>query len=159
MSTDKEMATRGTTAKPSASAQPSEGTPRKGPKNIAQDRARWAWDQVEKMVKQPEEMRKKYGALACKLPSYLQTSGLGQTLAFLYAHQGTPKDNKPHRFLLEHLQNYLGDQFPGKRSLQAMQIVLGFTPVEYRRATREVEAAAQWLKRFAQGRLDPDMEG
>jgi len=47
------------------------------------DRALWAWKQVAKIKRSGVEGS--YANLARKLPSMLQVSGLGQTLAFLAA--------------------------------------------------------------------------
>ena len=118
----------------------------------AQERARRAWDAVDAVTRQAETLQKRYGTLARKLPSYLQASGLGQTLAFLHAKH-EPSKTTAEGLLLDHLDNHLRGVLRRQGPQDIMALVLDLSPADYRRATRELMALATWLKRFAEGRL------
>ncbi|MCU0688059.1 MAG: type III-B CRISPR module-associated protein Cmr5 [Polyangiaceae bacterium] len=127
----------------------------------AQDQARIAWNWVDSVSKDfGDKDKDRYATLARKLPSYLQVSGLGQTMAFLYAKaksggaEGGEKDqgDRAAGTLLKQLRDYLRNRF-NRRDDDAMGLVVGLDPSEYRRATQELMQMADWLKRFAEGRL------
>lgn len=120
-----------------------------------QERAQKAWEYVDAVTKEGDGVQARYGTLARKLPSYLQVSGLGQTLAFLYAKRSSDKKTTAEGRLLEQLTGYLRSTLRRERlaSDVVMSVVLALEPAEYRRATREIAALATWLKRFAEGRL------
>lgn len=129
---------------------------------LGRARARVAWGWVDTAVQTLRSDRARYGTLARKLPSLLQTSGLGQTLAFLFAKAGGSA-KKAEGLLLEQLTTHLRQQL--KKTLAAgsvqqldhsIQLVLDLTPSEYRRATAEAFAVAEWLKRFAEGRIEAE---
>jgi|GEM_PF-5819627 len=63
--------------------------------------------------------------------------------------------------LFEDLDDFLRDDrfglFTGeRRERPLMEIILGCEPAHYRRATREVQAMADWLKRFAEAELETE---
>lgn len=125
------------------------------------ERARVAWRWVDKALEELRSDRPRYGTLARKLPSLFQTSGLGQTLAYLYAKAGG-NSKKAEGLLFEqiasHLRGRLHKQSTSRgQSLDTgMQFVLDLAPNEYRRATAEAFAVAEWLKRFAEGRIESE---
>ncbi|MCC6552090.1 MAG: type III-B CRISPR module-associated protein Cmr5 [Polyangiaceae bacterium] len=94
----------------------------------------------------------RYGTLARKLPSYLQVSGVGQTLAFLFGRSGGDQ-RAPEGLLLKHLGEHLKKELRRPPEEAPMDTVLGMTLSQYRQATRELMELAGWLKRFAEGRL------
>ena len=94
--------------------------------------------------------RKKYGAMAHKLPVLIRTAGLAQALGFLHAKSSEAMNAR----LLDDLASTLG--------LNATQLLsqsrggnnqsLG----DYLRLTQESLAALLWYKRFAQSVLGVD---
>ncbi|KYG10841.1 hypothetical protein BE21_58700 [Sorangium cellulosum] len=129
---------------------------------LGRGRARIAWGWVDTALQTLRGDRARYGTLARKLPSLLQTSGLGQTLAFLFAKAGG-NARKAEGLLLEQMSLHLRQRL--NRPLAAgavreldhgMQLVLDLTPSDYRRATAEAFAIAEWLKRFAEGRIEAE---
>ncbi len=150
-------------AKRSGSAQAAAIEPRSSRVvELGRERARVAWDWVDKALQalRSDRDRARYGTLARKLPSLLHTSGLGQTLAYLFA-KAAGNANKPEGLLLEqlttHLRRRLGRPPAASQSLHpCMQLVLDLEPAEYRRATAEAFAAAEWLKRFAEGQIEDE---
>jgi CRISPR-associated protein Cmr5 len=103
-----------------------------------------------------EKWKGRYGSTVRKLPSYILTNGLGQTLAFLKAKgKGEPGDE--HEILYQHLAEWL------KRQLNINGDLLGWlvseaTSQQYRLATMEALALLQWLKRFAEAELPKGRE-
>ncbi len=134
--------------------------------NRSRDRGRnvalWAWESVEKAAGQSTYKSEDYMALALKLPSMLQVSGLGQTLAFLAAKGGledvnsSPKNG--HRAIFCDIDSFLREGvFKGERSgRNTMEMVLDCEPSRYRIALREAQEMADWLKRFAQAKLQEE---
>lgn len=121
-------------------------------RNLGQRRAQRAWSWVQ----QAKSLGEDYANLARKLPSMLQVSGLGQTLAYLYGkgyEGGRPNFRKAEGRLLEQLGAYLSETQKRQVGGDPMEVLLSLKPAEYRAATREVVAVAQWLKRFAEGQL------
>ena len=120
------------------------------------ERAKWAWDSVSKAHEEGGKIESRYGTLARKLPAMLHTSGLGQTLAFLYSkRQGNGDPKTGDGLLLDHLRERLidvfGVSFEGRTLVEA---VLDLNPSKYRLASYEIRESALWLKRFAEGKLD-----
>jgi len=111
-----------------------------------QARASHAWDVIQKV---PAKEQKKYGTLARKLPSLIQTNGLGQTLAFLRA-KGGKDDHDAHNVLYSHLSEWVVAQVSGSGDL--LEWVIEQNSGQYRRATTEAIAYALWLRRFAEAK-------
>ena len=88
--------------------------------------------------------RKKYGAMAHKLPVLVRTAGLAQALAFVDA-----RGHEPHKRLLEHLGETMGAGT--KNDLLNRSRLAPLT--EYMLLAQEAMAALQWYKRFAQSVL------
>lgn len=110
-----------------------------------QARASSAWDSIQTVPDITDT--KKYGTLARKLPSLVQTNGLGQTLAFLRAKGG--KDRKDaHNILFSHISEWVVEQVGGSGNL--LEWVIRQDSHRYRRATAEAIAYAMWLRRFAE---------
>lgn len=102
------------------------------------------------------EWKGKYGSLVRKVPSYIITNGLGQTLAFLRAKGKGEPDNE-HEILYGQLSEWVGGQLGVKNDLLDW-IVNTATSQQYRLATMEALAFLQWLKRFAEAELPKGRE-
>jgi CRISPR-associated protein Cmr5 len=141
-------------------------------------RAEWAW-RVTESIPSTGKGRSRYGTVARKLPSYLQTNGLGQTLAFLYskAEAGNPKATVPAKetgdgLMLLHLGAWLQGKRPppapqegASKTLNLMvnanDVMRWLTSLDaeaYRAASHEARECALWLRRFAEGRIEGDAE-
>jgi CRISPR-associated protein Cmr5 len=120
--------------------------------NQAQERAAWAWQAVEKGSELRKDKRALYGLLAKKLPSWLQVSGLGQTLAFLFSKS----KNEAHNLLYQQVSARVGSLIHAKGRVEGMKIITELSPSDYRRASYELLRAAELLKRFADGRIDTE---
>lgn len=133
--------------------------------DVQDERAQWAWKQVAVAADLPK-ISARYGTLTRKLPSYLQVNGLGQTLAFLYSKRRDTKGRTGDGLLLVQLGLRLAKEVSGSRSLTEAEVdpdpapvmawLVGLTPDGYRRASHEARCVAEWLKRFAEGRLEEE---
>ena len=119
-----------------------------------QERAASAWSSVQEVDKKAEKLKKEYSALARSTPALVQTSGLGQALAFLRARDRGQR-NTAHWLIYSHVSQWmagrvdLGDK--GRDGL--LEWVVTQTSQVYRHTTAEVVAYLSWLKRFAEAEL------
>ncbi len=121
-------------------------------KTKEQERAKAAWDSVEEVKRKGREFGEKYRSLAQKMPSYILTNGLGQSLAFLKSKaEGNPIDE--YSLLYEHLSNWVRSQVDSRNNQPLLQWVMDNDSKAYRRATNETLAFLTWLKRFAEAEL------
>jgi CRISPR-associated protein Cmr5 len=110
-----------------------------------QERARQAYNDIQEALKTlPDKAQGKYGPLVKKLPSYILTNGLGQTLAFLLS-KGKQDPQKEHTLLYNQISRRISKD--GK----LIDEVMNKDSVNYRRLTAEALAYLNWLKRFAEG--------
>lgn len=110
---------------------------------LDQQRAKIAWGWAEEARKNLGSAAERYENLARKLPGYIKTSGLGQTMAFLFS-KSKGSDKAPEGLLFRQMLERLA---PGEKN-QSMDGVVNLTAVGYRQATREALAMAEWLRRF-----------
>jgi CRISPR-associated protein Cmr5 len=116
---------------------------------MEQERAAAAWKDIGEVKKKAKEFGDKYKSLAQKMPSYILTNGLGQSLAFLNSKaKGNPTDE--HGLLYEHLSKWVRPQVDPSSSQPLLQWLLENDSHAYRRATTETLAFLTWLKRFAE---------
>jgi len=126
-------------------------------KSIAQARAKFAWECANGKDKE-------YGSLVSKIPTYIKTNGLLNTLAFLYSK--SKNDNREEK-LLKQICNWLTGQnlpngvnaFPMIESRKLtvgnnfQETVLNYLMTSDARdliqCTTEVLALLNWLRRFA----------
>jgi CRISPR-associated protein Cmr5 len=106
------------------------------------------YEQVSTIAKQPESERKKYGAMAHKLPILIRTAGLVQALSFVEA-----RGKEIQKRLLTDLKATTEPNDPRSLLMHAQQADLS----EYMRLTQQVMAALLWYKRFAQSILGVDV--
>jgi len=102
------------------------------------------------------EWKGKYGSVVRKLPSYILTNGLGQTLAFLKA-KGKGEPGNEHEILYRHLADWVGSKVHANGDFLDW-LVNNATSQQYRLATMEALALLQWLKRFAEAELPKGRE-
>jgi len=129
--------------------------------SIEQKRAAKAWEFVEKISKDPDDVKKKYSSLVRKAPADIQTGGLAQTLAFWTAKsavaEGKPKkaEHTAHAKLLDHVSTWVKSDDSMKLSQDDFLewLLKTATTSQYRRATTEALAFLVWVKRFAEAKL------
>lgn len=114
-----------------------------------QDRARRARGAVEALLKD-ERKRGEVTQELRGLPARIQACGLGQTLAF-----GLSKGNH-QRDVVDQLAKSLPD-LPAANAKALLDVITDhMDAAQYRRATREALAVAEWMKRYAVALGSPD---
>jgi len=126
-------------------------------KSIAQARTKFAWECANGKDKE-------YGSLVSKIPAYIKTNGLLNTLAFLYSK--SKNDNREEK-LLKQICNWLtGQNLPNGVNafpmIESRKLTVGNnfqeTVLNYLmtsdakdliQCTTEVLALLNWLRRFA----------
>lgn len=116
--------------------------------------AQAAYDCVER--RKTFAKKKKYGALAHKLPALILQNGLAQASGFLLA-----KDEEEGRALLDDLAQVLRASGEGacadRNALH--RTVIGADAVKTMHLTRRALEASGWIKRYVQGVLKVDATG
>ena len=103
--------------------------------------------------------RKKYGALAHRLPGMILQNGLAQATGFLVAK--TKREDDEHAALLADLNTVLKQTDTGATSTETgrelHEAIIDSDMMEALNLTRRALVVSGWLKRYAQGvlRVDP----
>lgn len=116
-----------------------------------QARAAFAWSKIEEVENKHPDEKKNYGTQARKLPSMLQTNGLGQTLAFLRA-KGKGKEGNSYNLLADHCSQWVKNQLRIQTDQDLLVWVIQQPSDAYRRATTESIAFAIWLRCFVEAK-------
>ena len=102
----------------------------------------------------------KYRSLVKKMPAYIKSNGLGQTLGFLFSKH---TDNSEHKLLLDQFRQYLiFFQFIPENKVDLkdfIECLITIDPFQYQYATFEVLNLLNWLRRFAEGMLRGEADG
>lgn len=136
-------------------------------KSIAQERAKFAWERASKynsLETDTEEVKKRkkkekdeYSAVVDKVPTYIKTNGLLNTLAFLYSKKGSGKNGE----VLQNICDWLADDTKNeyhlipnthKSDIQLLGYLVDKNTSDARfliQCTTEVLALFNWLRRFA----------
>jgi CRISPR-associated protein Cmr5 len=112
-----------------------------------QDRAARAYADVTSV--RGHSYASKYKSLVRSAPADIQTSGLGQTVAFWRA-----KGKDEHGALYQHVSIWLKGKFGYTGELHQWIIDARTSSDDYRRATVEAMAYLGWLKRFAEAEIE-----
>jgi len=113
-----------------------------------------AFARVDARKALPADTRKKYGAIAHKLPGMILQNGLTQATGFLLAKGGN-KDDDHHSWLLDDLNAVLhagGGHGYANRVAMHEAIITADLP-QTLKLTRAALEASGWLKRYVQGLL------
>ncbi|WNJ18627.1 type III-B CRISPR module-associated protein Cmr5 [Pontibacter sp. G13] len=121
---------------------------------IEQGRAAFAFEKVESV---PEKNIKEYRSLAKKLPMYIKTNGLGG--AFAFSHSKSKSGNE-HELILKHISSWLGDpksfvpfDLPSD-SKGLLEELINMDSTAYRMITTEVLSYLNWVRRFADSKVE-----
>jgi CRISPR-associated protein Cmr5 len=113
-----------------------------------------AYRRVDARKELPADTRKKYGAIAHKLPGMILQNGLAQATGFLLA-KGSNADSDHHSLLLDDLNAVLqagGGRTHANRVALHEAIITADLPQTLKLTRASLEASA-WLKRYVQGLL------
>lgn len=116
--------------------------------------ARAAYQRVEAHQNEPD--KKKYGAIAHKLPGMILQNGLAQATGFLLAKGGTE-----HLILLDDLNFVLreGGTLNATDRYALHQAIIAADLNQTLKLTRHALEASGWIKRYVQGLLRVDATG
>jgi CRISPR-associated protein Cmr5 len=120
------------------------------PRDLDRQRADIAWQNIQAVKTQ--KYKGKYGTLARKMPTLIQTNGLAQTLAFLKS-KGKGQEDNHHTTACNHISNWFCTRFNWKNNTDLLNQILNMDSQTYRLATSEALSFLQWLKRFAEAEL------
>ncbi|MCX8149523.1 type III-B CRISPR module-associated protein Cmr5 [Thermaurantimonas aggregans] len=131
-------------------------------KSIAQARAKFAWECASKYnsletdseedKKRKKKAKDEYSAIVDKVPTYIKTNGLLNTLAFLYSKKGSGKNGevlKNIREWLTHSEYGLLSLNPNTDEQLMTHLTTSATAKDLIQCTTEVLALFNWLRRFA----------
>ena len=122
-----------------------------GVKGIEGNRAAFAYECVAEVKTDPGN----YSSYVKKMPAYIKTNGLGQTLGFMFSKKGKEYDH-----LLRQLRQYLifCELLPREinNPEKFLESIVKMEAFDYRYATTEVLSLLNWLRRFAEGILGGD---
>ena len=118
---------------------------------IEQGRAEKAYEFVNTVKTTQTSKWDNYKSGVRKLPAYIKTNGLGQTLAFIKGRENFPKIYEQLAEWLQHKQQLVKDG-------ELVQEVVKLPTPEYRQVAMETMALLTWMRRFVDG-LDPKKDG
>ncbi|WP_158702752.1 type III-B CRISPR module-associated protein Cmr5 [Paenibacillus faecalis] len=122
-------------------------------RDIENNRALFAYDKVSEVSK--KSYAKGYRTLIRSVPVMIQTNGLGATVSFLFSKKG---DKAQHAAIYEDLSEWLYQQRMKKKEDDLVKAIMNQTRDEYKRMTRETMSLVVWMKRFAEGMIEIEIE-
>ena len=110
---------------------------------LEQRRAEQAWKDVGRVNEGSASLKQKYAALARKMPADIQSSGLGQALAFLRAKTGQHREGNEHWTLYKHISTWVMAEMkrPESEAERMLEWVIQQTSATYRQAATEASRA------------------
>jgi|Deesub1362B_J571_1020462.scaffolds.fasta_scaffold07735_3 CRISPR-associated protein Cmr5 len=117
---------------------------------LENNRAKFAFEMVyeAKNVKELSQNKNEYVSWAKKIPVFIKTNGLGQTLAFMKSR------NKPEtNLMLKQIQKWLAKKQQIKDHEDLVEKVTQIDSLTYRLWSKEILALFNWVRRFAEGYL------
>ncbi len=112
-----------------------------------QERAKFAFECINN-AKKPGEFQKKYKSHTKGAPMLILTNGLGNAMAFMNS-----KDDA-YKALFGHLDKWLGKKITSGKPILDWIIDNNTSAIQVHRATDEVLALLNWMKRFADAELE-----
>lgn len=113
-------------------------------KGIEQGRAIFAYQCAEKAS--TKTYSEKYKSYVSKVPIYIKTNGLGQTLAFIKS-----KEDNAWDLIYNQIKEWLVSKNLINNNDDLVKQIVECESFEYRQLTNEVTSFSTWLRRFADG--------
>ena len=129
--------------------------------NIEQKRAAYAFEQVTAAKGSLQSKSKEYKSYSRKIPMLIKSSGLGSTIAFVYAKGfkgGRLQEREAYGLLYQQTEKWLQQQGYLAEGEKMIHGVIRKDSKEYRSITNEVFALYNWLRRFAEGMIEGEAE-
>ncbi len=131
-------------------------------KTSEQNRAWFAYQCAEKGAKLSKAAE--YKAYTKKFPTLVKTNGLGAALAFIYAKSSPKPDSAGHAYQLIYQQIHAWLKTDQKDLLKLQEKdelvakVIESDSSIYRAVTIEVRAFMNWVRRFAEGMIEKEVD-
>ncbi|GGE35332.1 hypothetical protein GCM10011391_12560 [Pullulanibacillus camelliae] len=117
-------------------------------KQLANERARFAFKEVSGLKKNLKKEFSRYRSLVRSFPAMILTNGYGSAMAFLFSKQKTSSEG----LLYIQLSKWLNERSLFKSHKEdLMEYITEQSQDVYRQLTSETLALLEWLKRFAEG--------
>jgi len=131
---------------------------------LEKGRAEFAYKCVEKAIeifKDNSKKQKEYKSYTRKIPSMILSNGLGQTLAFIKAKS---EKGNAYDLIYQQLTEYMKSEHTARIKMpqeknDLIELVISCNSSTYRYITKEILAFLNWLKRFAEGLIEVEVEG
>jgi CRISPR-associated protein Cmr5 len=128
-------------------------------RSLEQRRAEFAFKKIEEVAKRNRKVQDKYSSYVKKAPVLIQTNGLGSALLFFKSKFGEGEesdlsaDKEAYRLLYDHINEWLKERgfTEGK---DAVEWIISADSLKVFQATEETIALLNWLKRFAEAKLE-----
>ncbi|MCW7078434.1 MAG: type III-B CRISPR module-associated protein Cmr5 [Canidatus Methanoxibalbensis ujae] len=119
-------------------------------RSLEQERAKYAWECIQEVKEEGEELQKNYNSYVKKAPTLIQTNGLPNALAFYYNRR---KREKAYELLYKHIADWNQvKRIRGDKEF-LLWIVEDASSMDVFQVTGEVIALLNWMKRFAEAEL------
>jgi CRISPR-associated protein Cmr5 len=142
-------------------------------KGMEQGRAKFAYECAEEGSK-IEKRKKEYKSYVKKIPMMIKTNGLGATFAFIKSNikskrnpyecaEEESKKRDPYDLIYQQITKWLKRE-PKKLISERLndedleKVIISLNSPEYRALTIEVLAFFNWLKKFADGLIEEEVE-
>ncbi|ROL57223.1 type III-B CRISPR module-associated protein Cmr5 [Bacteroidetes/Chlorobi group bacterium Naka2016] len=126
-------------------------------------RAEFAYKCAEEAIKRLNEKRKKeYRSYTRKIPMMVLSNGLGQTLVFIKAKSN---DGNVYELIYDQITRYFKESYAPSRvkmpsnENELIKWVISCDSTTYRYITQDLLAFLNWLRRFAEGMIEPEEGG
>ncbi|HDH44820.1 MAG TPA: type III-B CRISPR module-associated protein Cmr5 [Thermococcus sp.] len=120
-------------------------------RSLEQERARYAWECIQEVKKESEELQKNYNSYVKKAPTLIQTNGLPNALAFYY--NKWKKGEKAYELLYKRIANWNEVKRMSGDKEFLLWVVEDASSIDVFQVTKEVIALLSWIKRFAEAEL------
>jgi len=125
-------------------------------RSLEQERAKYAWKCVQEVKKEDEQVQKNYNSYVKKASTLIQANGLPNALAFYY--NKWKKGEKAYELLYKHIANWNQLKRLTNNKDILRWIIDDASSMDVFKATKEVLALLNWMKRFAEAELKGEEE-
>ena len=124
-------------------------------KDIEKERAIFSYEKVEEAIADRGLKHSEYKSYCKKIPSMIQTNGLGATFAFMFS-----KKTGTYIFIYRQVEEWLNKKHLKTNSEynDLMKKLIKLDSAKYRKITIEVLALFAWLRRFAEGKISKEKD-
>jgi len=138
-------------------------------RSLEQERARYAWECIQRVKEERDiDLEGRYKSYARRASAHIQINGLGNALAFYKSKfeadlkkkggSDLSAEKKAYMLLYKHIDGWK-KEIRGNKDLLEWILDEKTSSLEVFRATKEVIALLNWIRRFAEAELREKEEG